>query len=148
MKGIAYTQKGDTADVIPNAVCGVVLRDVNRREISRKELRTNEFGSFATEFMLPTACLNGNYTIEASGAESEGWADIQVEEYKRPTFDIVFDSQKASYQVGDSVQVKGNASSFSGVPLQGLELNYTVIGIFIRGGGDMEMEARLSLPAT
>jgi len=127
VKGIAYTQKGDTADVIPNVVCGVVLRDVNRREISRKELRTNEFGSFATEFMLPTACLNGNYTIEASGAESEGWADIQVEEYKRPTFDIVFDSQKASYQVGDSVQVKGNASSFSGVPLQGLELNYTVI---------------------
>ncbi|MBD9091838.1 MAG: alpha-2-macroglobulin [Bacteroides oleiciplenus] len=126
VKGIAYTQKGDTADVIPNMVYGVVLRDVNRRGISRKELRTNEFGSFTTEFMLPAACLNGNYTIEASRGESEGWANIQVEEYKRPTFDIVFDSQKASYQVGDSVQVKGKASSFSGVPLQGLELNYTV----------------------
>ncbi len=126
VKGIAYTQKGDTAGVIPNAVYGVVLRDVNRREISRKELRTSEFGSFATEFILPTACLNGNYTIEASSAEGRGWANIQVEEYKRPTFDIVFDPQKASYQVGDSVQVRGKASSFSGVPLQGLELNYTV----------------------
>lgn len=49
-----------------------------------------------------------------------------MEEYKRPTFDIVFDPQKDSYQVGDSVQVKGTVSSFNGVPLQGLELNYTV----------------------
>ena len=126
VKGIAYTQKNDTADVIPNAVYEIILRDVNRREISRKELRTNEFGSFTTEFMLPTACLNGNYTIEASRGESQAWANIRVEEYKRPTFDIAFDPQKASYQVRDSVQVKGKASSFSGVPLQGLELNYTI----------------------
>ena len=85
VKGIAYTQKGDTADVIPNMVYEVVLRDVNRREISRKELRTNEFGSFTTEFMLPTACLNGNYIIEAFRGESEGWANIQAVSYTHLT---------------------------------------------------------------
>lgn len=126
VKGILYAQKSDTADVLPDARAEVVLFDVNRREISRKELRTNEFGSFATEFMLPSACLNGRYAIEATGAGGRGWTSIQVEEYKRPTFDIVFDAQKASYRVGDSVQVEGKASSFSGVPLQGLELEYTV----------------------
>lgn len=126
VKGIIYASKSDTADVVPNVAAEVALLDVNGREISRKELRTNEFGSFATEFMLPAACLNGRYAIEATAAKGKGWTSIQVEEYKRPTFDIVFDAQKASYQVGDSVQVKGKASSFSGVPLQGLELNYTV----------------------
>ncbi|MEI3470226.1 MAG: MG2 domain-containing protein [Bacteroides intestinalis] len=53
VKGIAYTQKGDTADVIPNAVCGVVLRDVNRREISRKELRTNELVHLQRSLCFP-----------------------------------------------------------------------------------------------
>jgi len=124
IKGIAYTQSGDTATVLPNEEYTVELTDVNGNDVGEKEVRTNEFGSFTTEFVLPAACLNGLYSIEVM--EANGRASVQVEEYKRPTFDIVFDAQKDSYQIGDSVQVKGKASSFSGVPLQGLELNYTV----------------------
>lgn len=126
VKGIAYNPKYDTADVVPNAVYEVSLLDVNRRKISKKEMRTNEFGSFATEFTLPAVCLNGRFTIEVTGAGAWNRKNIRVEEYKRPTFDIVFDAQKASYRVGDSVQVKGKVSTFSGVPLQGMELKYTV----------------------
>lgn len=126
LKGIAYSQKGDTADVITDKDYAVVLYDVNRREIGRKEVRTNDFGSFTTEFVLPAACLNGSYSIEAFRGKSTGRTSVQVEEYKRPTFDIVFDAQKDSYRLGDSVQVKGKASSFSGVPLQGSKLDYTV----------------------
>ena len=124
IKGIAYAQEGDTAKVFPNETYTVELSDVNGNDIGEKKVRTNEFGSFTTEFILPAACLNGSYTIEVE--ETDGRAFIQVEEYKRPTFDIVFDPQKDSYQVGDSVQVKGTVSSFNGVPLQGLELSYTV----------------------
>ena len=120
IKGIAYAQEGDTAKVFPNETYTVELSDVNGNDIGEKKVRTNEFGSFTTEFILPAACLNGSYTIEVE--ETDGRAFIQVEEYKRPTFDIVFDPQKDSYQVGDSVQVKGTVSSFNGVPLQGLEL--------------------------
>lgn len=125
IKGIAYTQTSDTADVLPNKNYTVTLRDVNNRELGQKTVRTNEFGSFTTEFVLPAACLNGSYSIEVPEVAGSR-ASVQVEEYKRPTFDIVFDPQKDSYQVGDSVQVQGVVSSFNGVPLQGLELNYTV----------------------
>lgn len=124
IKGIAYTQDGDTAKVLPNKMYTVELTDVNGTGIGERKVSTNEFGSFTTEFVLPAACLNGSYTIEVE--ETDGRAFVQVEEYKRPTFDIVFDPQKDSYQIGDSIQVKGTASSFNGVPLQGLELNYTI----------------------
>lgn len=123
VKGIAYTQQGDTANVVVNRTYSLVLLDVNRREIVKKEVRTNEYGSFTVDFMLPAACLNGNFQLEVGGVAR---ANIRVEEYKRPTFDIVFDSQKASYQLGDSVQVTGKVSTFSGVPLQELELSYVV----------------------
>ncbi|MCD8184058.1 MAG: MG2 domain-containing protein [Bacteroides sp.] len=125
VKGIAYAQKSDTANVLPDKTYTVILQDVNGGEIGTKEVVTNDFGSFTTEFVLPTACLNGAYSIKVPEVRSS-WTRIQVEDYKRPTFELVFDPQKASYQIGDSVEVQGVASSFNSVPLQGLELNYTV----------------------
>lgn len=125
VKGIAYVQKSDTSDVIPNKTYSVTLRDVNNREVGKKQMTTNDFGSFGTEFILPAACLNGHYTIEVPEVRGASMS-VQVDEYKRPTFDIVFDAQKTSYRIGDSMQVQGTASSFNGVPLQGLKLNYTI----------------------
>lgn len=126
VKGIAYNKKGDNAQVVANANNKLTLYDTNNKELSTQEVTTNQFGSYTAQFVLPSACLNGQFSIKAEGKDVSQWIQIRVEEYKRPTFDIVFDAQKASYKVGDSVQVTGKASSFSGVPLQGLQLNYTV----------------------
>lgn len=125
IKGVAYAQQRDTADVIANKAYSVTLRDANNKEMVRKEVRTNDFGSFSAEFMLPSACLGGRYSIEVPGTDG-GRTTVQVEEYKRPTFEIVFDSSKKTYQIGDSVQVTGKVGSFSGVPMEGLSLSYVV----------------------
>lgn len=71
VKGIAFAQKSDTADVIPNKAYTVTLYDANYQEVGRKSVRTNEFGSFATDFALPSACLNGVFSLTAG----EGWND-------------------------------------------------------------------------
>lgn len=124
VKGIAYAQEGDTAMVLPDRTYTVELEDVNSSTVGKKEVRTNEFGSFTTEFVLPAACLNGNFHIKTGKGENGVY--VRVEEYKRPTFDITFEAQKGSYQLGDSVQVQGKVSSFSGVAVQGVEVKYTV----------------------
>lgn len=122
VKGIAYEQQLDTANVLADRAYTLTLTDANRQEVGKKELRTNEFGSFATEFTLPVACLNGMFTLTTeSGATS-----IRVEEYKRPTFDITFDKQTGSYGLGDKIDVKGSVKTFSGVSLQDLPAEYTV----------------------
>ncbi len=125
IKGIAYEQQQDTATALSGKNYQVALRDVNYQEIAHKEVRTNTFGSFATEFTLPAACLSGTYTLEVPGM-NDGNLTVQVEEYKRPTFDIVFDATKKAYQIGDSVEIGGKVSTFSGVPMEGLELHYTL----------------------
>lgn len=122
VKGIAYEKSSDAAQVIKNEEYTVVLTDVNDQEVGRKALRTNEFGSFATDFALPSACLNGLFTLSAKGGEMT----IRVEDYKRPTFDITFEKQQGSYQLGDEVQVKGKVQSYNGVLLQDLPVKYTV----------------------
>ena len=122
IKGIAYAQKVDTANVLANKEYTVILKDVNDQEVGKKMVRTNEFGSFATDFALPSACLNGMFSIQSG----DGWAQIRVEDYKRPTFDITFEKQQGSYQLGNEVQVKGKVQSYSGVVLQDLPVKYVV----------------------
>lgn len=122
LKGIVFTQGSDSANVISGKECVVTLIDVSNQEVAKKTLRTNEFGSFTTTFTLPSACLNGSFRIDAG----LGSTFIQVEDYKRPTFDITFDKQKGAYQLGSHLEVKGKALSYSGVPLQGLPLKYVV----------------------
>ena len=122
VKGIAYAQKSDTANVLPNKDYTVVLMDANNQEVGQKTVRTNEFGSFTTDFALPSACLNGMFSLKAG----KGRTNIRVEDYKRPTFDITFDKQQGGYQLGDKVEVKGKIQSYSGVLLQDLPVKYTV----------------------
>ena len=122
VKGIAYTQKTDTAHVLVNKEYTVVLKDANNQEVGKKTVTTNDFGSFATDFALPSACLNGMFSIRSG----DGWAQIRVEDYKRPTFDITFEKQKGSYQLGSEIEVKGKVQSYSGVLLQDLPVKYVV----------------------
>lgn len=122
VKGIAYTQNSDTANVLPNKNYTVVLLDANNQEVGQKSVRTNDFGSFTVDFALPSACLNGMFSLTAG----DGKTNIRVEDYKRPTFDITFEKQTGSYKLGDEVQVKGKIQSYSGVLLQDLPVKYTV----------------------
>lgn len=122
VKGIAYMQKSDTANVLPNKDYTVVLLDANNQKVGQKSVRTNEFGSFTADFALPSACLNGMFSLTAG----DGRTSIRVEDYKRPTFDITFEKQTGSYKLGDEVQVKGKIQSYSGVLLQDLPVKYTV----------------------
>ena len=123
VKGVAYEQAADTAHVLAGKAYQVRLLDVNRKEVAQKEVRTNEFGSFTADFVLPTACLNGNFTIDVKNSSS---VSIRVEEYKRPTFDITFNPVKEAYILGDTVNVTGNVKAYSGVAVQEVPLVYTI----------------------
>lgn len=122
VKGIAYHQLPDTAHVQIGKSYTLTLWDANRQEVARQEVRTNDFGSFATTFTLPSACLNGDFMIRTDRFSTS----IRVEEYKRPTFDVTFNQPSTDYRIGDEVQLSGNIRSFSGVQLADVPVKYTV----------------------
>jgi uncharacterized protein YfaS (alpha-2-macroglobulin family) len=68
--------------------------------------------------------MNGMYRIYSD--EYGGYATIRVEEYKRPTFDIQFIPNEETYRFGDTVSVKGNAKTFSGINLQEANVQYKI----------------------
>jgi hypothetical protein len=123
VKGVAYSQSSDTTRVIAGKTYALTLLDVNGREVSRKELTTNEYGSFAATFILPQDGLNGMYTLRT---DRGGSAFIQVEEYKRPTFDITIDQPAGAYRLNDAVTVTGSVRTYSGTPVQDMPVRYVV----------------------
>ena len=135
VKGIAYEQDEESARVLEGKTYTLSLLDVNRKELSKQEVRTNDFGSFAAEFILPTSCLNGDFVIKAGNLTT---TSIRVEEYKRPTFELTFNPVKTAYALGDTVTVTGQVKAYNGAALQELPLAYTLT----RGYGIWRGETR------
>ena len=98
------------------------LLDANRKEVKQLTATTDEYGVAAVDFTLPTTGLTGGYSIRVNNK----YEYIRVEEYKRPTFRVEFDDVKQHYEAGDTVEVRGRALTYAGVPVQGAEVEYTV----------------------
>ena len=116
VKGIAYEQTTDATRVLEGADYELLLLDANRKELTSRKVRTNDFGSFSAEFVLPSACLNGAFSITTRKHEDS--ASFRVEEYKRPTFEISFTPVAEAYRLGDRVMLRGNVKSFNGMSVQ------------------------------
>jgi len=123
VKGIAYRQQADEARVLEGKEYVLRLLDVNHKELVKQKVRTNEFGSFTADFTLPSACLNGNFTIDVQG---KAFTSIRVEEYKRPTFAVTIYPLKGAYCLGDTVCITGKVETFNGVSVQDVGLAYVV----------------------
>ena len=124
LKGVLYNQKGRETQVKTDYRDELLLLDVNGQEVNRLSVRTNEFGSFAAEMVLPTATLNGNFTLRLQ--QNGTSTNVRVEEYKRPTFEIGFDPIKQAYRLGDEVVLTGYARMLNGVSLQSVPVRYTI----------------------
>ncbi|MDR0769195.1 MAG: hypothetical protein LBE71_04755 [Dysgonamonadaceae bacterium] len=121
-KGIAC--ETNEMQVISNLDFTVYLHDANGKNISEMTVKTNEYGSFAGEFVLPQGTLNGQFAIRTDRVA--GYTSFHVEEYKRPSFDIRFDRNENAVRFGDKVTVKGKAATFSGVSIQNTKAEYKI----------------------
>ncbi|MDU1889474.1 MAG: alpha-2-macroglobulin family protein [Dysgonomonas sp.] len=119
-KAIATDSK---SKLITNKVYDVKLYNVNDDVVAEKQIFTNEFGSISGEFVLPPSGLLGQYHIDVDG-EADFY--FNVEEYKRPTFEITFDKIDKTYSFGEEITLKGYAKNFSGISLQDAEVTYNI----------------------
>ena len=122
VSGVAYRQAGDEVHVRDGYGAELTLRDANGQEIARKRITTDDFGGFSAEFVLPQQVLPGDFRLSADGVTKY----IRVEEYKRPTFDVVFEPYEKPYNMGDTLLLSGEVKNFSGVPVRQAKVKYTV----------------------
>ncbi len=121
-KGIITLRAGKAVNVVPQQRTTVRLFDVNDQLVDSATVTTDAFGAFHGIFTAPRGTLTGRMRLE----EEHGQAWVSVEEYKRPTFEVVFDPMTATPKLGGDATVSGVAKSYAGVPLDGAKVQWTV----------------------
>jgi uncharacterized protein YfaS (alpha-2-macroglobulin family) len=102
----------------------VELVNPNGKVESTQELRTNSYGSVSGIFKAPNHGLKGQFYIRVNGLANH---QIQIEEYKRPKFNVVMEIPDGELMGGQTIAVPGLAKSFSGVALENAKVNYKVV---------------------
>ena len=129
-KGVSYRidQANDNYKVIPNRDLTVVFRDRNNQEISRAKHRTNDYGSFDGSFTAPRDRLMGRMRIQIEGPNSPGGsAQVNVEEYKRPKFQVTVDAPAEPAVLNGKVKVRGSAMAYTGAAINDAQVKYRVV---------------------
>ncbi|WP_461142194.1 alpha-2-macroglobulin family protein [Spirosoma pomorum] len=122
-KAVLYSSKDGQLQVIANQSTPVTLTDTDTGEqLAKLTLTSNEFGSVEGKFTLPKGRLTGLMGISILDHLSY----FRVEEYKRPTFEVVADPVKDSYKLGKSITVTAKATTFSGAPIDGAPVRYRI----------------------
>lgn len=121
--GIAYSQRQDSVRVEEEAAFAVTLLDADRKEVAKCEVKTDAFGTFRGQFSLPRSGKTGVYRLQTP----QGATSFRVEEYKRPTFEVTFDTVRTAYRPGDSLRLTGRACTLDGVPVQGAKVSYRIV---------------------
>lgn len=125
-KGIALQGNHEKANyqTIANRSIVVQFLDPNNKEISKLQVMTNQVGSFSGSFTAPRDRLMGRMTIRT--ASPGGIAHFNVEEYKRPKFEVTLDTPKDSPKLNDAVKLTGKAMGYSGAAVSNAKLHYRV----------------------
>lgn len=125
-KAIAITRDpiSGKSSVLVNQPVTVLLLNANGEKVDSAKLTTNEYGSYSGKFNLPAGGLTGGFQLQQT--EWEGNAYFQVEEYKRPKFQVELLPVEGSYRVNDSITVKGMAKAYAGNAITDANITYRV----------------------
>jgi uncharacterized protein YfaS (alpha-2-macroglobulin family) len=121
-KGLFLDPSNGKNKILTGEKFDVTFKDANYKEIERVSVTTNEYGTFQGSFTIPTGKLNGQMQLHTI----YGSISVQVEEYKRPTFEVVFDKPNQQYKLNDNIKIKGKATSFSGYTIANAKVSYKI----------------------
>lgn len=127
VKGILLIRQTESSssDILTNHSTTLYLRDVNGQDVDSIKVTSNDYGSFQARFQLPASGITGYFTLYTK--KEQGSAGFYVEEYKRPKFSVDYEPLKGAYQVGDTIEVTGQARAYAGNNIDGAKVSYRVV---------------------
>ncbi len=116
-KVLAYAGRPDIGRVQPaaNFPATVWLEDINGERVAEAVQTTNEFGTASGEFVIPAAGRPlGAWRIRT---QPDGYAQVRVEEYKRPTFEVAVKDPEKPLRLNRPAALTGEARYYFGLPV-------------------------------
>jgi hypothetical protein len=125
-KGILMRVDAENDNYKPIGARRVTVRflDPNNKEVAKAECRSNDYGSFSGSFTAPRDRLMGRYQI-SSALDGRAW--INVEEYKRPKFQVTLEAPKTAPRLNDKVIITGKAEAYTGAAIDDAQVKWRVV---------------------
>jgi uncharacterized protein YfaS (alpha-2-macroglobulin family) len=116
-KVLGYTgsTRAGRFQVLPGSPVTVTLLDANNQAVESRAVATNEFGSAAGEFAIPAGRALGTWRVKSSLGGGE--AAVQVEEYKRPTFEVTWKDPSEPLRLNRPARLAAEARYYFGLPV-------------------------------
>ncbi len=126
-KGIVR-KKTSGGELVPvsNTWMKAIVRDARGTEVHSDSLRTNANGTFAGDIMLADPAPLGTYQLETSISGGFGIASFDVQEYKKPEYDVTVSTDKQHYAKGETVRATVKGMYYFGSPVSGAQVEYMV----------------------
>lgn len=125
-KGILRAkQGGEYAADIPGPVT-VEITDPTQKTVYQQKLDLSPFGSFRGKLTLSPLAALGTYQIVVLIGDKRAYGSFEVEEYKKPEFEVTVTTNKARYLQGEAIQATVGARYYFGAPVAKGRVNYSV----------------------
>lgn len=125
-KSILRTHQGNVYRLPALANVNVEVQGPDDKTVYRKTLNVSAAGAVAGDFTLPRDAGLGYYNIQIHAAEAQFTAGFQVEEYKKPEYDVRVTLAKPRVMQGDPIAATIDARYFFGEPVAGAKVHYVV----------------------
>jgi hypothetical protein len=108
----------------PHRTLTVDLVDANYDQVASVEVESNGFGSASGSFEIPAGRLLGSWQLRTSAG---GQAQVQVEEYKRPTFEVTLAEPAEALRLNRPASLSGDARYYFGLPVVEGDVTWRVV---------------------
>ena len=116
--------EGERFGTLPGRTITVELSDPNGQAVGASEtVETNEYGSASGRFTVPSGRPLGVWFVRSS---MSGAAQIRVEEYKRPTFEVTVAEPPEPLRLNREARLTGEARYYFGLPVAEGRMRWTV----------------------
>lgn len=114
----------------------LLLCDAKNRKIDSISLSADHYGSFSGTFTIPKTALLGTWNIMCNVLSGYGDdLDFQVEEYKRPSFEMAMEKPVETSLPGQPFELRLKVRSLSGAQLAQVKVSYR-----LERGGELPKE--------
>jgi len=126
-KAILRLRTAGGFDVPAAKPLSVEIQDPEQKPVYRKTLTTNAIGTLHDELTLAPEASLGTYSIEIrTGGESNMEGSFDVEDYKKPEYEVRVTPAKPRVLEGDTAQATIEARYYFGEPVSGAKVKYSV----------------------
>jgi len=125
-RGVVRLQRGAELKPVPPGEAQVEVQDSEGNAVHRLKARISAHGTLSGEFTLAATAALGYYSIVVRVGEGQVQGGFQVEEYKKPEYEVRVTPRARRVLQGETIEASIEAKYYYGEPVAGARVTWVV----------------------